>query len=176
MYLDLFICVLLIWAIFNGWRNGFLKEVFSTLGVLSGLLIAAALYFYIASDYFKIEGSETNQFLNIGAFLILWIVLPLGLGLVANILTVAIKGMMLGIPNSVLGVVFSIAKFAILLSCVLNMMSSLHILDKKMTQDSKLFEPTVSIMPFVQEEAEKLYDAADLEEAVKDSTKWIYRD
>ena len=172
MYIDLFICVLLIWAIVNGWRNGFLKEVFSTLGVIAGLLIAAALYFYVASDYFEISGSDTNQWLNIVAFLILWIVLPLALGLVANILTAALKGMMLGLPNTILGIFFSVAKFAILICCVLNMMNSLNILDKSMTKDSKLYEPVIGLMPFVKEGAQTLYEETKLPEHLKDGS-WV---
>ena len=120
MYIDLFICAILAWAVFSGWRNGFLKELFSTMGIIIGLIIAAVLYFYLASDYLAITGTETNQVLNIVAFLILWIILPLGLGLVANILTAAIKGMQLGIPNSILGMIFSVAKFILLTSCLLN--------------------------------------------------------
>lgn len=174
MYLDLFICVLLLWAVFNGWRNGFLKEVFSILGVIVGLMIAISLYFYVASDYFKISGSETNQFLNIVAFFILWIVLPLGLGLIANVLTTAVKGMMLGIPNSLLGALLSVAKFAILISCILNMMGSLHILDKKVIRNSRLYEPAINIMPFVKEQAQDLCDEADWDKA-EETTRWVYR-
>ena len=172
MYIDLFICVLLLWAVISGWRDGFLKEVFSTLGVVLGLVIAAALYFYVASDYFKISGSDTNQWLNVGAFLILWIVMPLVLGLVANILTKALEGMFLGLPNSLLGAVFSVVKFVILISCVLSMMGSLKILDKKMVKDSKFYEPIVSITPFIKDCAQEIYDEVEIPKKIKDAS-WI---
>ena len=172
MYIDLFISVILIWAVFSGWRNGFIKEVFSTLGIIVGLLVATALYFYLAGDYFAIKGSETNQVLNIAAFLILWIVLPLGLGLVANILTVAVKGMQLGYPNSILGTVFSLAKFVLLLSCILNMMGHLHILEEDKVKDSKLYQPLVGVLPFVNHEAKVMYDKSDLRKT-KGDTIWV---
>ena len=173
MYIDLFIGALLLWAVINGWRNGFIKEVFSTLGVIAGLLIAAALYYYFADDFFAITGTETNMVINIVAFLILWIILPLMLGLFANILTVAIKGMQLGIPNSLLGVLFSLAKFALLLSCVLNVMSKLNILSADKTEDSKLLDPVMNVLPFVQEESKNL---PDVKEAIREhlsDTTWI---
>ena len=172
MYIDLFICVLLLWAVISGWRDGFLKEVFSTLGVVLGLVIAGALYFYVASDYFKITGSDTNQWLNVGAFLILWIALPLVMGLIANILTKALEGMFLGLPNSILGAVFSIVKFGILISCVLSMMGNLKILDKKMVNESKLYEPVVSLTPFIKDCAQDIYDEVEIPKNIKDGS-WI---
>ena len=57
MYLDLFICALLLWAIFSGWRNGFIKEIFSTIGVILGLVLAAVLYYYFSDTIFP-EGLE----------------------------------------------------------------------------------------------------------------------
>ena len=172
MYIDLFICVLLLWAIISGWRDGFLKEVFSTLGVVLGLVIAAALYFYIASDYFEITGSDTNQWLNIGAFLILWIIMPLVLGLIANILTKALEGILLGLPNSLLGAAFSVVKFVILISCVLSMMGSLKIIDRKMVKDSKLYEPIVSITPFIKDCAQEIYNEVEIPKKMKDAS-WV---
>lgn len=172
MYIDLFIGALLLWAVINGWRNGFIKEVFSTLGVIAGLLIAAGLYYYFADDFFAITGTETNMVINIVAFLILWIILPLMLGLVANILTVAIKGMQLGVPNSMLGVLFSVIKFALLLSCILNMMAKLNILSDEKTQDSKLLNPMLEVLPFVQREAKDLPSASEFKAHVGDTT-WV---
>ena len=39
--IDIFIIVVLLWALFSGWRSGFVKEVTSLIGALVGLLIAA---------------------------------------------------------------------------------------------------------------------------------------
>ena len=173
MYIDLFIGALFLWAVINGWRNGFIKEIFSTLGVIAGLLIAAALYYYFADDFFAITGTETNMVINIIAFLILWIILPLMLGLFANILTVAIKGMQLGLPNSLLGVVFSVAKFALLLSCVLNVMSKLNILSDDKTDGSKLVTPMMTVLPFVQEKSKDHLPSVDEIKAHLSDTTWI---
>ena len=172
MYIDLFIGALLLWAVINGWRNGFIKEVFSTLGVIAGLIIAAVLYYYFADDFFAITGTETNMVINLVAFLILWIILPLMLGLVANILTAALKGMKLGVPNSLLGVLFSVAKFALLLSCVLNMMAKLEILSSDKTRDSKLMDPMIEVLPFVQREAKDLPSVSKIKQHLND-TVWM---
>lgn len=169
MYIDLFICVLMVWAVYNGWRSGFIKEVFSSLGIVAGLILAALLYSACGEDFLAVTGTETNMVLSIGMFFILWILLPLALGLVANILTRAVKGMQLGLPNSLLGTLFSVGKFAILMSCVLNMMARLNILDEQKMNESHLLEPAMNILPFIdhQVEAHKAGDGA------KSDTTWV---
>ncbi|MBR4936637.1 MAG: CvpA family protein, partial [Bacteroidaceae bacterium] len=104
--IDLFLIVLLLWSLFSGWRNGFIKEVVSTVGFLVGLFVAATCYTTLG-EYLAVNGSETNQVTSIIAFFILWIIVPIALGFAANVLTRAIKGMQLGIPNSLLGAVIS---------------------------------------------------------------------
>ena len=103
-------------------------------------------------DFLAIKGSDTNMVLSIGAFILLWICLPLFLGLIANILTKAIKGMSLGVVNSLLGVGFSVLKFVLLISCVLNMMAKLNIADQKIMGDSVLLEPATAVLPFIDEQ------------------------
>lgn len=152
MYIDLFICILMVWAIYNGWRNGFVKEVFSTLGVIAGLIFSAVIYMLIGNDYLAVNGTETNMVLSIGAFFILWIFIPLIFGFIANMITVAVKGLKLGLPNSLLGMLFSVLKFAILMSCVLNMMSRLGIIDEEKKADSHFYEPALSLLPFIDQE------------------------
>ena len=113
MYIDLFIAILLVWALISGWRNGFLKEIVSTIGIMSGLLIAALLYMLMGDNLLAVTGSATNMFLSIAAFFILWIILPIVLSFVAGQLTRMLKGMQLGLPNSLLGMLFSTTKFEV---------------------------------------------------------------
>lgn len=138
--IDIFIIVLVAWAAFNGWRNGLLKEFVSSVGLLVGLLVAATCYSSFG-EYLAVEGSETNMFTSLVAFLLLWIVVPIVLGLVANLLTKAIKGMKLGIPNSLLGALVGGFKYVLLISCVLNVMDGLHIMNEEKRADSKLYGP-----------------------------------
>jgi len=152
MYIDIFIAVLLVWALFNGWRNGFLKEIISSIGFLVGLLVAA-LFYSTLGEYLAVDGSESNMLTSVIAFFILWILVPIALGFAANILTRALKGMQLGIPNSLLGMAVSFVKFLILISCVLNVMNGLRILDTRKTETSKLFQPVSGVLDFMFDKA-----------------------
>lgn len=152
MYIDLFVAILLIWALYNGWRNGFLKELISSLGFLVGLLVAA-LFYSSLGEYLTVDGSESNMLTSFIAFLILWVLVPVVLGFAANIFTQALKGMRLGIPNSLLGMAVSFIKFLILISCVLNVMNGLRILDTRKTETSVLYRPVVGVLDFLFDKA-----------------------
>ena len=76
MYIDIFLVVLLLWAVFNGWRNGFIKELLNTGGVLSGLLLSLGCY-ALLGKYLAVDGTKVNMVLSIIAFFILWVSWPI---------------------------------------------------------------------------------------------------
>lgn len=169
--IDIFIIVLMLWALYSGWRAGFIKELVSGLGILIGLLVAALCYSAFGK-YLLVEGTETNMVTSIIAFFLLWIAVPIVLGFVANLLTKALKGMALGMPNSILGAGVSLLKFLILISCVLNVMDGLHIMNQDKVQDSKLYKPvTGALRVFFPADSTQTDSAADKEE--KPDTVWI---
>ncbi len=145
MYIDIFIGVLLLWAVFSGYRNGLFKELVSTLGVLVGLIVAVLCYGKLG-ECLTVDGSEVNMATSIVAFLLLWIVVPIVLGLVAMLFTKALDVVRLGCINRLLGVGVSFVKYALLLSCLFNAMQALHILNEERTKDSMLYKPTLALM------------------------------
>lgn len=169
--IDIFIIVLLLWAAYNGWRAGFLKEVVSAVGFLVGLLVAATCYTSFG-EYLAVNGSETNMFTSLMAFFILWIIVPIVLGFVANVLTRALKGMQLGMPNSMLGAAVSIVKYLVLMSCVLNVMEGLHIMNNEKKGESYLYEPVVGVLQLVFPADTTQVAPAD-EFPVKNDTVWV---
>lgn len=170
--IDLFLIVLLLWSLFSGWRNGFIKEVVSTVGFLVGLFVAATCYTTLG-EYLSVDGSEANQVTSIIAFFILWIIVPIALGFAANLLTRAIKGMQLGIPNSMLGAIVSFIKFLILISCILNVMGALNILDESKRKDSALFEPVCNVVRAFFPENGTIGNLSSDDETAESDTIWV---
>lgn len=172
MYIDIFLVILLIWAIFSGWRNGILKEIVSAIGFFSGILLATLFYIMWGNGLLAVKGSASNIFLGIVAFFILWIILPVALSFAAGQLTRFLDEFPLGIVNRLLGTVFSVAKFAIFASCALSMMDYLGILDTEKTRNSHLYEPVAKLLPTI----EKVPDDFDNEPRhapAKPDTIWI---
>lgn len=139
-FIDFVILLLVIWAVYKGWRQGFLKEVVSAAGFIVGLFVAAALYSNFGEMLAPKLGTSPTV-ANIVAFLGLWIIVPILLGFVAGILTKALKGLKIGLPNSILGVAVSLVKYLILMSCVFNVMSALHIVSQAKAEESLFYEP-----------------------------------
>ena len=162
--IDLFVIILVLWAAFSGWRNGFLKEIISSAGFLIGLFVAATCYATLGK-YLSVDGTETNMFTSIVAFFILWIIVPIALGFGANLLTKAMKGIQLGMPNSILGALVGILKYALLISCVFNAMDAHHIMNKQKAAESKLYKPTAGIV--------KAFFNNDEVEEEKADTTWV---
>lgn len=143
--LDIFIFIVVVWAIISGWRNGLLKEVVTSVGYLFGLLIAATCYSTFG-QYLAVNGSQGNMVTSIIAFFILWVISPIVLGLAANILTKVLNRAHLGGLNRMAGAAVSLVKFTVLLSCVLSVMSALGILNEERTKESALFEPVKGVV------------------------------
>lgn len=169
MLFDLFFLFLLIWAVITGWRNGLLKELISSLGFFIGLIVAAVCYSELG-DFLVMTGTEANVWLNIVAFFLLWIIVPIFLGFIASILTKAIKSVHLGWANSLAGALVATAKYLLLLSCVLNVMSFLRIIDEERKQSSVLITPIESISELALTEVkEELED----EQTTDADTLWV---
>lgn len=138
--LDLFLLIVMAWAVFSGWRNGALRELVSSLGFLVGLLIAATAYDELGS-YLAVEGTQANMVTSIVAFLLLWIVVPIALGAVATLLTKTLKKVYLGWANSLAGALISFIKYFLLIGCILSALSWLGILNEERTRSSYLYAP-----------------------------------
>jgi uncharacterized membrane protein required for colicin V production len=147
MYLDIFIAIVLLFALVRGLMNGLFKELASTIGFLLGLLVAATCYETLG-EYLTVDGSEVNMLTSIVAFLLLWIVVPIVCGLLATFLTKVIKDSALGTLNRIGGGLLSMAKFLVLISCVLNVMAELRILNKERAEGSVMAAPVQSITKF----------------------------
>lgn len=154
MYLDIFIGIILIFALVRGLMNGFIKELASTIGFLVGLFVAATCYETLG-EYLTVDGSEVNMFTSIVAFLLLWIIVPIIFGLLATLITKALDLTVLGIANRIGGGILSMAKYLVLLSCVLNVMVSLNILNSERTEGSVMLEPVQYITKFAMERAQE---------------------
>ena len=148
MFIDIFIIVLFLWSFYSGWKQGFLKEIVSACGFLLGLLVAATCYSQLG-DYLTRAGSQLGVMTNILAFLLLWIIVPIVFGFIANVATKAMKKMKVSLPNSLCGALVSVLKYVILISCIFNVMEALHIMDETKTADSRLYQPAKGALSFL---------------------------
>lgn len=145
MYIDVILTLLFVWAIYSGWRMGAIKQLFSAIGFAVGLVIASLVYLWLG-DYLSMTGSKTNMILNVVAFAILWIILPIALGYVANVLTAKFDRFTVRVPQRIVGAIVSLAKYVVLFSCIFNVMTGLNMLATSSVEKSFWYKPVTAVM------------------------------
>jgi len=140
--LDGFIIVVIAWGLWKGWKSGFFKEVASLIGFALGIIIAILLYSWLG-DYLAPHLGTSPTLAAFLAFIILWIAVPVGLGVLAKMFSHFVEKTAMGGLNGFLGSCVSFVKYAILLSFLVNVMAFIHIIDdQKQRQESVLYAPT----------------------------------
>ena len=85
-----------------GFSKGFIRQLASVVGLVAGLLVARALYASVG-EKLAMETGTSLTFARGLAFLLIWLVVPVGLSLAATLLTKAVDSIHLGFVNRWLG-------------------------------------------------------------------------
>ena len=102
----LVLLLILLYGAFRGWKNGLIKEIVSFFGIFVG--------FYLAYHFYK------QSEVGVLGFLLIWICVPLVLGIVAWLITKVLDNIIvLGTMNKLFGAVAGFLKFAFLIGCVI---------------------------------------------------------
>ena len=172
--IDLAIILLVLWSAYHGWKQGLLKEVISMCGFFLGLFIAVQLYTAFGSYLATSLSSHAGVGNYLGkalAFILIWIIVPIILGVVANVLTRSLKGLHLGFANSFGGSLVSLVKYLILMSFVFSAMDFVGILSPEKKDASKFYQPVASIVKGIFADSNK--PKATQDAAEKSDTVWI---
>ena len=176
--IDIVILAIVAWAAWQGWRRGLIKEIVSMAGFIVGLIIACKLY----DSFGSFLAPHISQNISIGkyvsyilAFIIIWVVVPILLGVVANLITKSLKGIHLGGFNSILGLLVGVAKYLLLLSFIFCALDFLGIMNKKKKEDALFFKPVEAIVKsaFTGKHNPNCKADQDSTKVKQDSTVWI---
>lgn len=120
---EIVVLAILLYGAVMGLKNGFLKELASMTGFFIGLFLAWKYYDQIDGGIF--------------AFLAIWIVTPIVLGILASLATKLLDWTLVGgLMNRLLGCIFGITKWAALIICVLVVTGQMEQLDKYIDRKS----------------------------------------
>ena len=98
-----------------GFTKGFIKQLASMVGLIAGLLLARALFASVGKRL-ALEIGSSVSFGQIIAFILIWLIVPIGLSLTESLLTKVINAIQLGIVNRWLGAGLGAIKYALLTS------------------------------------------------------------
>jgi membrane protein required for colicin V production len=114
---DLLIVIVLVVSVVSAFVKGFFVEVFSLVGVVLGLFIAAANYGGFAPWVLRVV--HNREAANLISFLLIAFLVMLVAGLVGRLLRGLFRGVGLGIVDRLLGAVFGLVKGCVVVTLVL---------------------------------------------------------
>jgi membrane protein required for colicin V production len=135
MLIDIVCAVLLLWALFKGWRNGLVVGVFSFLALVIGLAAALKLSAW-AADYLGEHTNIGERWLPFLAFTLVFIVVVLLIRLGAKLIETAMQVAMLGWFNRLGGILFYSLIHLFVFSIILFYADQLHIIKEESQQAS----------------------------------------
>ncbi|MBQ7855881.1 MAG: CvpA family protein [Alistipes sp.] len=141
---DIITLIVLLWAIFSGWRSGFTSQCFSFAGIVVGVVLSVRFGKQVGG----LMGLDP-QFATIVGFITVFVVTVIVSGLLARLLRKFFSAIGLGSVDVLLGIALSIVKFSLILSivfCSFNSLNkSLQLLDNRYIEESKSFRPVSTI-------------------------------
>ena len=131
--IDLIVGLLMLWAVFNGWRQGLILQLCS----LAGIVLGAWL------------GILDEEFATAGGFLAVFVVVLIAVAIVGRLLRKVFHFAGFGIPDHLLGVAVSAAKTLLILGLLFSAFESLnkdHTLAEEKTLDrSVCYRPMIRL-------------------------------
>lgn len=139
---DLIIYLALAWAVFNGWRRGFLLQLVS--------LVSMAAGFYLALKY----GAQAGEMLglsgataSVAGFIALFLAAIIVVTIAGHLLRAVLRFTGLGAADVLLGVLFSVLKVGLVVSVLFSWFAAVNkrypMVEQTTIQQSRWFEPVV---------------------------------
>ena len=145
---DILLLILLAVGFVTGIVSGALKQLISLAAFVIGFIIACLFYQRLGEILSSIV--SLPSFCKVCAFFMLWIVVPIISGLVGSLLTSLLdKLFAVGLINRLVGGIFGMAKYALVLGALIWFFSSTNMIKEKTMQESKLCKPLKAVPEYV---------------------------
>lgn len=116
-YLDLILLIPIGWALWRGWKNGFVMEVFSLLSLFTGLYAGIHLSNW-AATFLREKMEVKAEYLPVTCFIIIFLVVMIGLYFLGKLITKSVSAGGGERWNQLGGAFFSLSKTLLFLSMI----------------------------------------------------------
>jgi len=163
---DIVIIAILAWGAYRGWKSGLIKELLSTLGVAVGIGLAVLVFYLFAEHFCPSLGkpSEVSFYLSVLEFVVLWVVMPIMLGVLAAWLGRKLPACPKGWVGSLLGALVGLGKYYVLISFVFTAMAYVGILSPQKKSDSLLYDYVAALGHCVYQDRTVMEESGDWDE------------
>ncbi|MDI3318441.1 CvpA family protein [Pinibacter soli] len=138
MIIDILFIIILVFALYKGWRNGFVVAILSVVGLIIGLVAAMKLS-AVTANYLKDSTNISLRWLPFISFLIVFIAVMLLIRLLASLITKTMEVVALGWANKLAGIILYAVVYTIALSVVLFYIQKVHIISDKTVEESHFY-------------------------------------
>lgn len=150
--IDAILGVFLVYATYQGYKKGFIVEIATFLALFVGIFGAASLS-ELTEGVLVDQLNWHSEFVGLVSFVLTFILLILGVHLLAKLMTRLADIMILGSVNYIAGAVFSLIKVSFILSLLLVVVEKFKpiddLLDYNVKHSSKLYKPIKLFAPSV---------------------------
>jgi len=150
--IDIVISVILLFGLIKGYIKGIFIEITSLVGLILGIYGAIHFSYYL-SNILKSRVDWDESMIQIVAFAGTFVIILLALIFLGKALTKIAETASLGIFNKMLGAIFGILKYALILSIVFIVYDqinvSLQFVSKKKVNNSVLYDPVKNLAPSI---------------------------
>ncbi len=154
---DLIVYLALAWAVFNGWRRGFLLQLLSLVAVVAALYLGA-IYGAELGSMLGMKGTTAQ----VGGFITIFVASLIAIAIAGRLLRGVLKLAGLGVVDILLGILFSTAKVALIVSVLFSWFAALNkdynLASREKIESSRWFEPVAEIIDKLTPYFEELKD------------------
>lgn len=151
-YFDIIFIIILAWSTYRGYMKGFIFQAASLAALLLGIY-GAIKFSHFTAQALRVRLDITSEYLPLIAFAITFILIVILIHFAGKLIEKIIKAIALGYVNKILGILFSLAKAAFIISVILTGINSINanteIIPDKQIEKSLLYKPLSKIAPAV---------------------------
>ncbi|MBN1115620.1 MAG: CvpA family protein [Bacteroidales bacterium] len=152
MTIDIAFILVFAWASYRGFSKGFLLQVATLAALFLG--IYGTIYFSSFTSEFLIDKFElAGKYLPIISFTVTFLIIVFMVHLVARLIEKVLEAVALGFANRIAGAVFSIFKYAMIISVILVVLNTIQtqkpFLPVDKLNESKLYKPLSKLAPSI---------------------------
>lgn len=167
--LDYIILIMLLIGLLTGYAQGVIRQAFGLGGLLGGLVCGALLY-KPAALFLQDVVDMSDEVAQVVAFIVILLIVPIVFSIVGNLLSKFVRIISLGFVDRLLGGIFGVLKFFIVIGLCIQLMEMTGVADKVIRnsekKESRLYEQVRVItdsclkwtwnkmMPYVEEKDE----------------------
>ncbi|HEX2395424.1 MAG TPA: CvpA family protein [Bacteroidales bacterium] len=147
-YIDMFIAVLLIWALYKGYTRGFIMQLTILAALALGVYAALKLSGFTAT---RLEGrlDLNSETLYLVAVAVTFILVFVGVNIIGKLIEKVVESADLSFLNRLTGVILSLAKTAIIVGVLLAYINRLdqkmHFVPENTREHSLFYKPLTNI-------------------------------